>query len=177
MADRPGRAAPRFPGRKSALASAAILAKLVELDASDADLAIGSGACGGDLLFAQHCLDRGMPLHLYLPMGEAEFLETSVDFAGQQWTKRYFRVRNHPNSILYVLPEELDIDQADDNVFARNNMRMLYNAVALGADKVRFIALWNGAEGDGPGGTKHMIETVQQHLGQVCILDTKQIFA
>ena len=54
---------------------------------------------------------------------------------------------------------------------------MLYNALALGADKVRFIALWDGEEGDGPGGTKHMIETVKKHLGQVWILDTHLILA
>lgn len=177
MVDRPDRAPPRFPNSKSGLASDAILTTLNELGANDADVAISSGACGGDLLFAQHCLDRGMPLHLYLPMSEPAFLQASVDFAGATWTKRYFRVRNHPNTLLYVLPDEVDIDQADENAFARNNRRMLYNALAFGADKVRFIALWNGAQGDGPGGTQDMIETVQKHLGQVRILDTKQIFA
>ena len=37
------------------------------------------------------------------------------------------------------------------------------------------IALWNGQEGDGPGGTKHMVELAQDRKAHVVILDTNQI--
>ncbi len=177
MIDKPDRPKPRFPDGKSALASGAILNKLNDLGVTEQDLAIGSAACGGDLLFAELCLDRGMTVHLYLAFDEPEFLERSVNFAGEEWKKQYFRVRDHPKSELFTLTEDLGPGEPGANQFARNNVRMLYNALALGTDRVRFIALWDGLEGDGPGGTKHMIETVKQHLGQVSILDTKQIFA
>ncbi len=177
MVDTPDREKPRFPDGKSVLARAAILNKLNELGATDADLAICSAACGGDLLFAELCLERGMAVHLYLAFDEPKFLEKSVNFAGEEWKKRYFRVRDHPKSTLFILTGELGPGAANVNPFARNNMRMLYNALALGTDKVRFIALWDGQEGDGPGGTKHMIETVKKHLGQVWVLYTQQIFA
>jgi tetratricopeptide (TPR) repeat protein len=177
MIDKPDRPKPRFPDGKSALASGAILNKLNDLGATEQDLAVTSAACGGDLLFAELCLDRGMTVHLYLAFDEPEFLERSVNFAGEEWKKMYFRVRDHPKSELFTLTEELGPGEPGANQFARNNVRMLYNALALGTDRVRFIALWDGQEGDGPGGTKHMIETVKQHLGQVWILDTKQIFA
>ncbi len=177
MIDKLDRPQPRFPDGKSALASGAILNKLNDLGATEQDLAISSAACGGDLLFAELCLDRGMKVHLYLAFDEPEFLERSVNFAGEEWKKMYFRVRDHPKSELFTLTEELGPGESGANQFARNNVRMLYNALALGTDRVRFIALWDGQEGDGPGGTKHMIETVKQHLGQVWILDTKQIFA
>ena len=177
MIDKPDRETPRFPNAKSPLASAAILNKLNDLGATEQDLAICSAACGGDLLFAELCLDRGMTLHLYLAFDEPEFLEKSVNFGGEEWKKQYFRVKDHPKSELFILTEELGPGEPGVNQFARNNVRMLYNALALGTDRVRFIALWDGQEGDGPGGTKHMIETVKQHLGQVWILDSRQIFA
>ena len=176
MIDKPDREKPRFPDAKSALASGAILNKLNDLGATEKDLAICSAACGGDLLFAELCLDRGMAVHLYLALDEPEFMEKSVNFAGEEWKKQYFRVRDHPKSELFTLTEELGPGEPGANQFARNNVRMLYNALALGTDRVRFIALWDGQEGDGPGGTKHMIETVKKHLGQVWVLDTQKIF-
>ncbi len=176
MIDKPDREKPRFPAGKVALASGAILNKLKDLGATEKDLAICSAACGGDLLFAELCLDRGMTVHVYLAFDEPEFLEKSVNFAGEEWKKQYFRIKDHANSVLFVLPEELGVGEPGATQFARNNVRMLYNALALGTDRVRFIALWDGQEGDGPGGTKHMIETVRKHLGQVWILDTQKIF-
>ncbi len=177
MVDKSDREKPRFPDSKSGLASGAILNQLNDLGATEADLAICSAACGGDLLFAELCLDRRMAVHLYLAMDEPEFLERSVNFAGEEWKKRYFRVKDHPKSTLFILPEDLGPGEVNANPFARNNVRMLYNALALGTDRVRLIALWDGQKGDGPGGTQHMIETVQEHLGQVWILDTHEIFA
>lgn len=35
---------------------------------------------------------------------------------------------------------------------------------------------WNRKEGDGPGGTKHMHDTVLQHSGQVYVLDTTMLW-
>jgi hypothetical protein len=54
----------------------------------------------------------------------------------------------------------------------RNNTWMLSTALAWGPKTVRFIALWDGEGGDGPGGTEHMYRTVQDHAGQVYHLDT-----
>jgi hypothetical protein len=177
MVDRPGRDPPRFPNQKTPLACDAIRAALDEFDADDADLAMCGGACGGDLLFAQQCLDRGIAVQLYLPFEETLFLEKSVNFAGVEWTQRFQRVRAHQKTVLFVTPENPSHGGGADNPYARNNINMLYNAVAFGADKIRFIALWDGKAGDGPGGTKHMIESVRQQLGQVRILNTEQIFA
>ncbi len=149
---------------------------LDEFAAEDTDLAICGGACGGDLLFAQLCLDRGMAVQVYLPFEEALFLEKSVSFAGAEWMQRFQRVKADKKTTLFVTPENFSHGGGADNPYARNNLHMLYNAVAFGADKIRFIALWDGKAGDGPGGTKHMIESVRQQLGQVRILNTEHIF-
>ena len=52
MIDAPDRSPPRFPPDKEPLAAAAIDKLLDELGAGTTDVAISSGACGGDLLFA-----------------------------------------------------------------------------------------------------------------------------
>jgi len=57
MIDAPDRSPPRFPPDKEPLAAAAIDKLLDELGAGTTDVVIFSGACGGDLLFA----DSGKP--------------------------------------------------------------------------------------------------------------------
>ena len=56
MVDAPDRSPPRFPPDKEPLAAAAIAKLLDELGAGATDVAISSGACGGDLLFVESCL-------------------------------------------------------------------------------------------------------------------------
>lgn len=173
MVDAKNRPSPRFPNEKSALAEAAIGHALDDLQATKADLSISGAACGGDLLFAELCLARDMAVHLYLPFDEPLFLEKSVRFAGAPWLKKYFRVKAHPHTTMTILAEKFS---AGENPYTHTNLRMLRDALAHGADKLRFIALWDQKEGDGPGGTKHMLDTVRQRLGQVSILDTNIIF-
>ena len=57
MIDAPGRCRPRFPPDKEKIAAQAIAKKLDELGAGPGDLALCGGACGGDLLFAEACLN------------------------------------------------------------------------------------------------------------------------
>ena len=85
MVDAADRSEPRFPPDKEPLAAAAISALLDQLGAGAEDVAISSAACGGDLLFAEACLQRGVRLEIYLPFAEEEFLQESVNFAGEHW--------------------------------------------------------------------------------------------
>ena len=50
------------------------------------------------------------------------------------------------------------------------------SGLAAGVQKVRFITLWNGGGGDGPGGTAHMVEEVKRLTGRVTWLDTRELF-
>lgn len=176
MIDAPDRPEPRFPAAQEPTAAAAIGRQLDELGAAPADLAICSGACGGDLLFAEACLARGLRVEIYLPFAVEKFLETSVNFAGAQWRARFCAVTGHAHARLFIMPEELGPTPADGEPFSRVNLWMLYTAQAWGADKTRFICLWNGQAGDGPGGTKHLIDAVQERQGQVYILNTSQLW-
>jgi hypothetical protein len=53
---------------------------------------------------------------------------------------------------------------------------LLYTTLAWGTDKARFICLWNGGGGDGPGGTEHMYKEVKEQTGQVTWLDTRKLW-
>lgn len=176
MIDAPDRAEPRFPPDKESIASEAIQRKLDELDADPADLALCGGACGGDLLFAEACLERGLQLEVRIPFEESIFLKKSVTFAGDAWVDRFYKIKAHPNTALFVTPRELGPTPEDANPYSRNNVWQLDSALARGPKKVRFICLWNGKGGDGPGGTKHMYDAVSSRKGQAYIIDTNLLF-
>jgi tetratricopeptide (TPR) repeat protein len=176
MIDRPDRPQPRFPADKESIAEAVIAQKLDELGAGAEDMGICSGACGGDLLFAEACLKRGVQLELRIPFDVPAFLRESVSFAGDQWRERFYKVKEHEKTGLLIMPEELGPVPTGGEPFSRTNLWMLYNAQAWGPARVHFICLWDGKSGDGPGGTKHMYDAVQQYLGRVHWIDTTKLW-
>jgi hypothetical protein len=175
MIDQPGRAKPRFPPDKEPLAANAIAAVLADLSLGPDDLAICGGACGGDLLFAEAALARSARLELYIPFDEPTFLEGSVDFAGGDWRARFFAAK--ARGVLHVAPRELGPPQDGEDPYEHNNRWMLDAALRFGPDKVDFVCLWNGEGGDGPGGTRHMMEEVSRRGGRTHWLDTTKLWA
>ena len=176
MIDKPDRPKPRFPADKERVAAEAIAAKLEELGAGPEDLAFCSGACGGDLLFAEACLARGLGLRVRIPFEEPVFLNKSVNFAGERWIKKYYQVKKHKNATVLVMPEVLGPLPKGVEPFSRNNLWQLYSALSWGPEKVSFLCLWDRKEGDGAGGTKHMYDTVTTHSGRVYVLDTNTLW-
>jgi hypothetical protein len=174
MIDAPGREDPRFPPDKEPIAARAITEALADLGIGPADLAICGGACGGDLLFAEAALARGSRLELYIPFDEPTFLEKSVDFADRDWHARYSAAKAF--GVLHVAPSELGPLQEGEDAYERNNRWMLDSALRVGADKVDFVCLWNGEGGDGPGGTRHMLDAVRDRGGRTRWLDTTKLW-
>lgn len=174
MIDAPGRREARFPPDKEPIAAVAIAKTLVRIDAGPGDLAICSGACGGDLLFAEASLARGSSLELYIPFEEPTFLANSVDFAHANWRARFFGAKSL--ATLHVMPNECGPFVAGEDPYERNNLWMLESAERFGTEKVDFICLWNGQGGDGPGGTQHLMEEVRRKAGRIHWLDTTQLW-
>jgi len=172
MIDAPGRKIPRFSPHKEPLVTRATAELLSRLDAGPADLAICGGACGGDLIFAEAALSRGVHIEVYLPFDEPLFLARSVDFAGAQWRARFEAVKSR--AVLHVMPEENRLADEDGATYARNNQWMLESASRFGAQKVEFIALWDGRRADGPGGTQHLIEEVRRIGGRWHVITVLQ---
>ena len=174
MIDAPDRQTPRFPAAKEPVAAAAIAGTVAEIGAGPGDLAICGGACGGDLIFAETCLARGMKLELYLPFEEPTFLAKSVDFAGATWHDRFLVAKS--KATLHVMPEELGPLPPNENPYERNNLWMLKSAARFGAEKMNLICLWNGEGGDGPGGAHHFMETVGRQTDRIYWLDTRRLW-
>jgi hypothetical protein len=174
MIDSPDRKTPRFPADKERTAAAAIAQALDEIGATRDDLSISGGACGGDLLFAEACIARGMALELYIPFDEATFLANSVDFADGDWRDRYFTVKS--KATLHIAPDQLGLLPQGENAYERNNQWMLAAAARFGGDKLAFICLWNGQGADGPGGAQHLMEEAHRKTSRVYWLDTRKLW-
>ena len=181
MIDAKDRPKPRFPPDKEPVAARAIAEALDELGAGADDLGITEGACGGDLLFAEAMLARGARLELRLPFDEATFLRESVAFekaptAPDRWSERFHAAKTHPRTRVLVMSDVLGPTPEGASPFERCNLWMLEDALAMGADRLTFVCLWDGGGGDGPGGTRHMFEEVQRRGGAVRWLDTRELW-
>jgi hypothetical protein len=175
MIDAPGRKQPRFPAARESIARDAIVDTLTQSGAGRDDLAICGGACGGDLIFAEACLGRGTGLELYLPFEEPTFLAESVDFAGANWHDRFLAAAS--KATMHVAPAELGPLRPGEEPYERNNMWMLESAARFGPEKIVFICLWDGQGGDGPGGTRHLMEEVRRKSERIYWLDTRKLWS
>ncbi|WP_300449723.1 TRAFs-binding domain-containing protein [Accumulibacter sp.] len=183
MIDAAGRQPPRFPAEREALAATKIGQALDQLGAGPGDLALAQAASGGDLLFLEACRARGIRLQLLLPFDEPEFIERSILPAsnGEQWRQRYFALTAALAEAPRIMPSELgplpkSARGEEANAFERCNRWLLYTALAWGVHKVRFVCLWNGGGGDGPGGTAHMYNEVKRRTGRVSWIDTRTLW-
>ncbi|MBE0546545.1 MAG: DUF4071 domain-containing protein [Rubrivivax sp.] len=177
MVDAPDRAKPRFPAALVPRATAAIERVLDEMQAGSGDIAFTQGAAGGDLIFAEACVRRGVRVQLLLPLPEPEFIEASVmrSADGAAWRDRYYALKAQLADAPREMAAELGPLPADANAFERCNQWLLYTALALGPPKVRFVCLWDGGGGDGPGGTRHMVQEVKRRTGRVAWVDTRRL--
>ncbi len=186
MADAPGRPVPRFPAALWPAARAAIDAALERLAAGPEDLALTQGAAGGDLLFAEACAARGVPLQLLLPLPEPRFIQTSVAPSAGDWVARYRTLRDRLALAPAVLPDaggihndsgnDSENDSGNDgDAFERCNRWLLDTALGSGSAALQLIGLWNGEAGDGRGGTAHMMDEARRRGGQVTWIDTRRL--
>ena len=174
MADAPGRRVPRFPAALWPAARSAIDAALDQLAAGPRDLALTQGAAGGDLLFAEACAARGVPLQFLLPLPEPRFIEGSVAPSGAHWVQRYHALREHLLQPPAILAQQADPTDPED-AFERCNRWLLDTALGCGSQGMQLIGLWNGEAGDGRGGTAHMMDEARRRGGQVTWIDTRTL--
>lgn len=177
MIDTPDRLTPRFPAAKESIAAQKIAEALDQLGAGPDDFALTQGACGGDLLFTEACQQRGVKVHWLQPFREPDFIEKSVVRGGESWRTRYLDAKAKLAAPIRSAPDELGDPPPNSEPgypYERCNLWLLYTALACGVDKVRFVCLWNGGGGDGPGGTAHMYNEVKRRTGRVTWIDTRE---
>jgi tetratricopeptide (TPR) repeat protein len=176
--DAPGRDTPRFPNTAGAESQARQLIRTAieeeRASASGEIIGIAGGACGGDILFHEICAELGIKTLLYLALPPSDFCAASVKDGGPKWVERYNRlVERVPPRVLaenrklpYWLQRKKDYD-----IWQRNNLWMLFNALAENPRRFTLIALWNGQQGDGPGGTRDLIQQVGDRGHKTVIRD------
>jgi adenylate cyclase len=64
--------------------------------------AYGALAAGSDILIAEELLDAGAELHVVLPFAEADFIEQSVEPAGEEWVNRYEDCKARAASVTFA---------------------------------------------------------------------------
>jgi hypothetical protein len=112
-------------------------------------------------------------LRLLLPLVEAEFVMASllpvVD--GPAWHARFRAVVARLDEPPREAPRLLGPLREGEDPYVRANLWLLESALAFGADRLCCICLWDGGGGDGPGGTRHMVEAVRAMGGRVLRID------
>lgn len=166
MIDAPDRTSPRFPPDKEAIVRSIMKAHLMEekIRWNGVLKGIASGACGGDILFHELCIELGIHSEIYLPLPAAEFKKGSVSFAGRNWDQRF-------EHLVHQLPVHL-LPAANSalNIYERVNIWMLDIALKNGAENMMLMTVWNKQQGDGNGGTAHMVDVTEKKGGIVKII-------
>lgn len=177
MVDRPDRPEPRFPPGKVPAAADRLAGALERLQAGPDDLALCQAAAGGDLLFLEACQRRGVPCRVMLPFAEPEFIMRSIlpSSDGGAWRARFEAVRQRLTESIRIMTTDLGPAPDGQEPFERCNIWLLDTALSYGPERVRFICLWNGSGGDGPGGTAHMVREVERRGGTVVRIDTREL--
>lgn len=195
MIDAEGRAKPRFPAVKEQIARDKIKEYVLKEMETGAGVASGyaGGASGGDILFHEVCAELDIPTRLYLAIPPREYVKTSVLKAGGEWVDRFWKLynRHQEQKQVRLLTDATDEreylpawlrEKSDYSIWQRNNLWMLFNALDEGCDpksddpNLTLIALWDGAGGDGPGGTGDLVNKIKDMGARWEIIDTKKEF-
>jgi hypothetical protein len=178
--DAPDRKTPRFPAAKEKHARAMIFeaVRTEKAKAKGAVFGIAGGACGGDILFHEICEALEIPSQMYLVLPKNDYIKVSVADGGPDWVERFNRLYDKMKPKILSdsdrLPRWLRTKK-DYNIWQRSNLWMLHNALFISQDHLSLIALWNGATGDGPGGTEDMVERAKDRGAQFIHLDAKKL--
>jgi hypothetical protein len=154
MIDAPDRAEPRFPPSEEPRVGAAIRETFEEWGVDEAATLVCGGARGADLIAAEAALERGAAVVVCLALPLAEFIDASVAIQNDRsWVDRLRAVLDQSE----LLQPPAGYETAGEQVFALNNARMISLANEIGGGRPYVLAVWNGRDGDGPGGTADIV--------------------
>jgi hypothetical protein len=143
------------------------LAYLGELRRKDMVTGYGQLAAGADLLFAGTLADAGCDVRAILPQEPAKFLLESVlpSALGDMEARDYMEITGSDRVTWEVVDDEYVASHKGDIYSATNEQ--IVDAAFGENEEVHAFVLWDGKGSDGPGGTKHMVETIRSRGGCV----------
>ena len=151
MVDAPGRPRERFPPKEVPRVDEAVRKALDDWGVGPSTTLITGGARGADLLAAEAALKRGATVRLLLAFPPDEFEAKSVALPGTDWADRFRKVRGNADVEVEVVEHPPGADP-----FEHTNTRIIEVARAIDPEPYAVI-VWNGEEGDGPGGTRDFV--------------------
>jgi class 3 adenylate cyclase/tetratricopeptide (TPR) repeat protein len=175
MVDQPGRYQPRFPNYLAPKVYQAIADALERLEAR---IGVSSAACGSDILFLEAMLKREGEINVVLSHIKEEFIKTSVTIApGTDWGPRFEAVLGEATQVI-VASE----NRASGNAMVYEYANLLLDGLAILRAKMLDtelipLVVWDGAEGDGPGGTSSLVKHWRSHGLEPVIIDLNQLLA
>ncbi|MBU8922960.1 MAG: hypothetical protein KOO63_14175 [Bacteroidales bacterium] len=186
MIDRPDRTISRFPPERESAAREAIRKTVAGIrDESEGELVgYAGGACGGDILFHEVCKELGISTRLFLTLPPDKYNEASVQHAGTDWSRRFRKLcdEHATKGDMVIMSQEKELpgrlmEKKDYSIWERSNLWLLLNGLDDAAGDVTFLALWDGEEeGDGPGGTSHMVKIAEERGARSVVIRTGEIF-
>lgn len=164
MVDAPGRSQPRFPHHQVPRVTARVRDQLARWRVGPGTELLTGGARGADIIAAEVALGRGAAVRLVLSHEPDVFVANSVALPHTDWEVR-FRALIGRATIEVVGGAEAD-------VYARTNQRILERAREVD-DHPRALIVWDGGQGDGPGGTSDFVARLGHRAGHdhVVVID------
>src|SRR4051812_9227272 len=164
MVDTPDRPASRFPPDQVARVTAEVREVLEEWKVGPGTTVVAGGARGADIIVCEQAHARGARIVLRLAMEPGVFEERSVALAGTDWVERFRR-------LLAVADVGVLDGGSGDDVFARTNAWIVATAKQLASASPHAIVVWNGREGDGPGGTRDFVRRLDAPRDHIRVID------
>jgi class 3 adenylate cyclase/tetratricopeptide (TPR) repeat protein len=151
MIDQQDRPSERFPERFANAVKNSIRNWLLD---NNVRIGFSSAACGSDLLFQEALYELGGECHVVLPYEEQQFIKDSVDITGNPvWVSKFQTVLQNAAQVVYTSSQKM---QAGSVSYDYANL-VLHGLATVRAGELETeplgLIVWNGAKGDGPGGT------------------------
>jgi class 3 adenylate cyclase len=178
MIDADDRKTPRFPPLLERAVDRAIRDRLTKLNAR---IGYSSAACGSDILFLEALQDlraQGSEAHVVLPYDRNLFVQDSVEIRDRgHWRERFDRVLHHAVEVTTASEQRLELGSVSYE-FSGLIMQGLakIKAEQLGTG-LKFLAVWDGRPGDGPGGTAHNVNRWRAQGFDVEVIDLAEILS
>jgi patatin-like phospholipase len=151
MVDTPDRSDVRFPPDQVARVTSEIRAALDAWAVGPETTVVTGGANGTDIIVAEECLARGARALVCLALPPDEFESRSVAGRDGEWTGRFRSLLERAE--VRTLPDP----PSGDELYAATNCWIVETARSLDGDQPHALLVWNGKEGDGPGGTRDFV--------------------
>jgi hypothetical protein len=124
------------------------------------------------------CAALEIKTQLYLALPPDEFRAASVAQGGPAWIERFNKLYQRVEPRILGKSEELPNwlhKKPDYGIWQRNNLWMLFNALAVNSDGLTLIALWDRGKADGPGGTQDLVKQVESRGQKILIAPAERL--